>query len=636
MAELFLDFETRSRAELKRVGAYRYAEDPSTEALCASYALDDGPLRTWRPNDSGASREWLRMAADPHGPLVVAHNAEFEQLVLKHRFGLDLPASRFRCTAAQAARCGLPRSLDKAGVALGLQHQKDATGGHRLLGKLSKPRKGGDFWERGEASEDFDALEEYNAGDVLTMRDLRRVLPVLSDTEEALWDLTCRMNARGMAVDTEAVAKAKVWADADTARLAARWFELTGVPANSPKAAAALGMSSVAKVHVRHALKRRDLSPRLREALEVRKKLAKTSVRKLVAFQLQTCQDGRYRGGFVYAGAERTLRWSGRGVQPQNFPRGLGELTDIAFDALDLGLLDVLFGDILLTVSDMLKGFLVGVPSYLIGDYGQIEARGLAWLAGQQDLLLAFTAGEDIYCQMASAIYGHEVTKKDYDEQLHIAKRQLGKIAVLGCGYGLGGAKFQAQMDANFDVAISEEKAYEVVNTYRDRYPKIPAFWNRLQRFFEQAVAQRAASIGAPGWPFQAGVRTFGGKRFAFIMLPSGRPIYYFDPVSGEDGVSYFGRNVYAGGRWEQLRATYGGKLTENVVQAVSRDAMAEAMLRLDRAGFPIVGTVHDEIVVEAPADGLREFNDLMSRRPEWAQELPLVVESFASRRYRK
>jgi DNA polymerase len=657
VSELFLDFETRSCLDLKKVGAYRYAEDPSTEALMATFALDRNPLLFWA-RDAVNARDWWtpaeNMLRDPHGPLVVAHNAGFERLILKEKFGIDLPASRFRCTAAQAARMSLPRSLEAAGVALELEFKKDAAAGHRLITKLSKPRTRGaakgEFYEREDAPDDFDAMEDYNGGDVETMRELHYLLPQLTDREQALWELTERMNDRGMLVDLEAARRMEKLASAETAKLAARWVELVGLPPGSPKAAKALGLTSLAKVAVRHALKRTDLSPKLREALLLRQRIAKTSVKKLAAFFARTNLDSRVRGTLVYAGAERTARWSARGVQPHNFPRGLGPLTEDAFDALlaeeGLGGLGLAFDDVLRALSDMLKGLLVG--PFLVGDFGQIEARTLAVLAGQWDLVDAFEQGTDVYCAMASDIYGEPVTKSDYDEKLHIAKRQLGKVAVLGFGYGLGAMKFIEQMDKDFDVQLPAGVAFDAVEAYRSRYAEVPRFWNLIERLWRESVRRGSVRLGTANFPVFAGTQSFSGRPFAWLEMPNGERMWYYRPeadrrrmVKGYDDelyekveAAYFGRDLYTH-KW-QLTGTYGGKLTENYVQKTAREVLADAMLALDRAGFPLVLQVHDECVAEAPAAELEAFTRIMSARPAWLPRLPVVVESFAAGRYHK
>lgn len=646
MTLLYLDFETRSRADLRKVGAYRYAEDPSTEAILASWALDDGEVHEWQAENAGASAEWVNAARDP-AVTVVAHNAEFEKQILLRRFGVDVPARRMRCTAARAARCGLPRKLAQACEVLRVTEQKDARG-ERLIHKFSKPRRPSKenrdaYWTAETAPEDWDDFETYNEQDSRAMRDLHHALPDLSPAEQRAWEMTVQMNERGLLVDLAAIPAARGAAAAATEKLAARFEALTGCKPFSPKAREALGMESLDKAHVRHAL-RADLAPHVREALEIRKRIAKASVKKLAALERHVSLDGRLRGSLTYAGAERTQRWSGGGVQLHNLPRGLGEGTDLAFDALAAGALDALYDDPILTTSEMLKGFFIG--PFLIGDFAQVECRTEAWLARQLDLVDAFRSGADIYCAMASDIYGYPVSKKDFDESLRIAKRQLGKVAILGCGYGLGAAKFRKQLDEVFDVVIDEDLAERVVETYRARYPRIPAFWRLLERGFGHVVrnGSRRVQVG----PVFMGTAEHGGRPFAYIELPSGRPLWYAFPklalsdpelppcerkFLGEDSVSYLGRDLHTH-QWGRV-ATYGGKLTENVVQATSRDLLLDAMVRLEDAGFPLSLTVHDEVVAEE-ATGLDEFTRIMNATPPWAAGLPHAAECFATRRYRK
>jgi DNA polymerase len=648
MIPFFLDFETRSRLNLKQVGAYRYAEDPSTEVLRASWAGQHGGPFRWRPMDRGGGQEWLHYVDDP-AVTIVAHNAEFERLILAHKFGRKLAPSRFRCTAALCARYGLPRSLDLAGQALALEHLKDAAAGKRLINKLCKPRRSGEWWEEEDAPEDFEALEEYNEGDVLAMREIWEILPPLSDREQALWELTIRMNERGLPVDTEAMKLAQEVVLEEKARLSKEWERLVGCKVGSPLGAKYLGLPSLRKVEVRHALRRTDLTERQRYALEIRKMVARTSVQKLWRLERMVSTDGRYRGALIYSGAERTQRWSGSGVQAHNLPRGLGRDTDAAFRALTLHALAQTYDDSLRTVSEMLKGFFVG--PFVIGDLAQIEARVTAWYAGQTDLVDAFRAGAEIYCDMASDIYGVPVGKEDYDEELHIAKRQLGKIVILGAGYGLGGPTLVKQLDENFDVALHEDpvlarvRADDIIAIYRAKYRAIPKFWGNLEKFFRAAIRGNASRIRFPGGKLHAGVRTFHGRRFAYLELPNGRPIYYYQPVADEacgswpDGrpktqATYFGRNIYKGGKWERV-STYGGKLTENAVQAFSRDFLAAAVLEVDRAGGNPLLTVHDEIVAQPPLTPEDLFR-IMTQVPEWAEGLPLSAETYGATRYRK
>ena len=635
MRYFYLDFETRSAVDIRRVGTYRYAEDESTEVICASYAIDDGPVVLWR---AGEPPHWLRELERPD-TVVVAHNAEFEREILAHKMGLRLPPFKFRCTAAQAANCGLPRKLEHVGTIMQIEHLKKAEAGHRLVLKLSRPRRASkdnpdQFWRPETAPDDFAEFEDYNIGDVEAERELHQLLPLMSDREQTIWELTVSMNEDGIRLDDEALGWIERVAAEESARLAAEWVRLTGVPPGSKKAASVLGLKSLAKLAVRQALRRADLPPVVREALKVRQMLARTSLRKMPAMRAQVCRDGRLRGAMIYGGAERTLRWAGGGVQLHNFPKGMGEAQAEAYEALQAGVFDLIYEDVLRALSDILKGLLTG--PWLIGDFGQIEARNLAWLAGDKELLADFANGVDIYCGMASDIYGHTVVKGDKDPVLKVEKRQLGKMAILGCGYGMGAAKFKAQAEKDYDILLDDETAQRAVTGYRQRFPKVAGdrgLWNTLERGFRQAIGgARRIQVG----PVRMGAVDVHGRPFAYIELPSGRKLYYLRPEVTAGRITYEGRDLLTH-QWKRIES-YGGRITENVDQADARDIMADRMLALVRAGFRLAWTVHDEVVArdEGQKDALPEFERIMKTAPEWHEGIPLAVAAYSTWRYRK
>lgn len=289
------------------------------------------------------------------------------------------------------------------------------------------------------------------------------------------------------------------------------------------------------------------------------------------------------------------------------------------------------------TISNMLRGYIRAAPGkiLIVGDLSQIEARSLNWLAGQDDTIRLFATGGDPYCAMASRIYGHEVTKKDKD------KRFMGKQAVLGAGYGLGAHGFQFMLDETYDVQITEEFAKQVVAAYRAASPAVVKFWARLNDGFVHTVASKKERVRVTR-NITTGYFKHHGVPYAWIELPSKRRLYYAEPelVSTKKGpaVSYFGRDRFSKG-WSRVK-TYGGKISENITQAFSRDIIAHAMLRLDAAGFNLEGTVHDEVISEEDMEGYEEkekiFHDLMIEVPPWAEGLPLDCEVFSSVRYRK
>jgi DNA polymerase len=639
---IFLDFETFSEADLKAVGSFRYAEHPSTEVLCAAWVCDDYPRVVLEEGDHLP----LLLPAIHLGHQLVAHNVEFERNILRCKMGLDLPLDRFIDTAALAARMSLPRKLEELASFFGL----DATA--KLAADVAKkgdsvcrPRKPSKHdpstrWTPATKPEAFSALYARCKQDVEITREIFKKLLPLEPEERELWLLTLKMNERGILVDLDSIPEAKRVLDEDAAPLIEEFRQLTGRKVKSyTKVAEALGLPDVRKPTVRKALRDPKSSPRVKRALEIYQALSKSSVAKLDAMLDRAGSDNRVRGSFLYCGADKTGRWSANGLQPQNFKRGLGPETEVAFAALHSGCIDPVFTgadrpapDPPLTptgtISEMLRGFILG-PLF-VGDLAQIEARGVAWLADDHDQLNLFRAKGDPYCAMASVIYGREVTKKNKDE------RFMGKQAELGCGYGLGPKGFIRMLDEIYDVQIEEDFAKRVVAAYRRRHPKIVDLWDRLGKGFVYAVAKKVERVRVTRniW---MGVVTVGGVPYAYIELPSGRRLYYpkpeLDSTPRGPCVKFFGKDRYSGG-WAFVR-TYGGKVCENVTQAFSRDVIAGGILRVDAAGFPIVMTVHDEIVAEATGS-LEEFKRLIEICPPWAPGLPIEVDVFQTIRYRK
>lgn len=651
---LFLDFETRSEIDLPSVGSYVYAAHPSTEILCACYSINDGPARTLRG-------DFTDLIVDTSSDaVIVAHNVEFEKSILREKCGLDLPITRFIDTAAMAARMSLPRKLEEVAHFFELDTAAKDEGKKAIL-SLSKPRKptrnDASRWVTREARPDlYEKLEARCKQDVELTRTIYHRLVQMEESERKIWQVTIAMNERGLLIDRASIHVAHPLLEQEEAPLVAEFEATTGCKLKSyVRVAGFCGLPDVRKPTVRKALRGevpegcKPLNAVQRRALEIYQGLNKSSTAKLDAMLDRMNRDDRVRGSFIYCGAERTARWSANGIQPQNFPRGLGGETDLAFRWMaHHEMFRALFEGcprpspeppltVTSTVANVLRGFITAPPgkTLIVGDLSQIEARSLNWLAGQDDTVKLFATGGDPYCAMASVIYGKEITKKMKDE------RFMGKQAVLGAGYGLGAGGFQFMLDDTYDVQISEEFAETVVAAYRRASPRVVAFWSRLQDGFVHVVATKKERIRVTrniwmGWS------EIGGMRYAWIELPSGRKLYYGDPrlVSTKRGpsVEYFGRDRFSGG-WCHVR-TYGGKIAENVTQAFSRDVMAAGMLRLDAAGFALIGTVHDEAISEEDEVGAEEkskiFHDLMIASEPWNEGLPLDCEVFVSRRYRK
>lgn len=665
MSLLFLDFETRSEADLPSVGAYRYAADPTTEILCAAIAVDenDATLAAW---DQSGFEELIQDST------IVAHNAEFEKSIIRHCLGIDLRIDRFIDTAAMSARMSLPRKLEEVAKFFGLDTEaKDA--GKKAIQSLSKPRrptrKDPSKWVSREARPDlYAALEARCVQDVELTRQIYNLLVKMDESERQIWQVTIEMNERGLLIDRPSIELAHPILEREEAPLLVEFERLAGCKLKSyVKLAARCGLPDVGKSTVRKALRgetirweeeidgeKRSFStvvtdPEVKRILSIYQGLNKSSISKLDAMLDRMLADDRVRGSFTYCGAERTGRWSANGIQPQNFPRGLGEQADLVFKSMPQPeLLAALFEGcprpspeppltITSTISNALRGFIMAPPgkTLLVGDLSQIEARTLNWLAGQEDTVRLFATGGDPYCAMASKIYGREVTKKQKDE------RFMGKQAVLGAGYGLGPGGFQFMLDETYDVQVTEEFAKKVVYAYREASPKVVAFWERLEKGLVHVVAGKVAKVRVTRniW---MGVEEIGDVLYAWIQIPSGRKLYYAAPslTSGPRGpaVRYYGRDRFSKG-WTDVK-TYGGKIAENVTQALSRDVMAEAMLRLKASSFELIGTVHDEIICEEQEKGVEDlakaFHMIMVEIPTWAPGLPLEAEIFTSRRYRK
>jgi DNA polymerase len=606
-----------------------------------AYAKDDGEVNVWTPGQpipevilNGASTQQFR-----------AHNAQFERIIWREimlkRYGFPpITMQQWHCTAAECRAMGLPGGLDGAAKALGLEHQKDAVG-QRLMLRMSKPRTvqsdGTLTWWN--TPDRVAKLIDYCKQDVVVERAIAAKVQRLTDAERAVYLLDQKINDRGVQIDTRLIEAAIDVVDAANEKANADLSELTNGAVTSITKNADLsnwlGVDSVAKAHVRDLLEK-DLPPNVRRVLELRQEVSKSSVAKLVAFMECRCSDSRVRGLLMYHGAA-TGRWSGRLVQPQNFPRGDFKHTVIegAIPLVlnkDLEGIDALYGSVHSLISSMLRACFIAKPGHTLfsADYSAIEARVLAWLANEQDVLDVFRSGQDIYCHAATGIYNRPITPADKDE------RQIGKVAVLALGYQGGVRAFQS-MATMYGLVIPDEKADEIKVAWRKANARIVSWWAALENAALDAIHN---GVGvAPGVVF--GVE----DNWMWCQLPSGRKLWYANPrlVERETPWGALRTSVKCDGvnsvtkKFEPFDL-YGGLLAENIVQAVSRDLMASAMLRLEDAGYPIIMTVHDEVVAESSVESgtLAQFTDILCKLPSWAKGLPLTAEGWSGQRYRK
>jgi DNA polymerase len=635
--QISIDFETYSECDIKTAGGYNYAAHPSTEVICMAWAIDDEEPSLWTPGDPAPSRlyEALDGAAE-----IWAWNAAFERAVWhhqmhKHGWYCDIDPSQWNDTAALGATLALPRALGQCAEVLGLVEQKD-TRGRYLIQRLCKPYRG----ERRRDQHLLGELYAYCKQDVVTERAIKKYVQQykpMGEHERNVWLLDQAINWRGVGIDTTNVANALDLIIATAERLNASVVDLTdGALSGVGSRAQVMSwcrdqgyrLGGYDKNAVLSALADPALPANVRDVLKVRQTLGKASTSKYLAMQNLAGHDSRARGVFSYHGAQ-TGRWAGRGFQPQNLPRPAFDDADTCvklFEHRDPELLEMLYGDPMVALSSCLRSMIVPDAGnrLLVADFNAIEARVLAWLAGEQAPLDVFASGQCIYCHAATSIYGRTITKADKEE------RQIGKVAVLALGYQGGVGAFQT-MAAAYRVEIPDEMADDIKVKWRKANRNISRFWYALEEAAKNAVLHR-------GHAFEAGPITFKCHGdFLFAKLPSGRRLAYYKPVIGNSGLEFWGTDSRLGGRWAKL-TTYGGKLCENVTQAVSRDLLADAMLRVEAAGYPVVMSVHDEVVSEAPIGfgSLEEFERLMCVMPDWATGLPMAVEGFECERYRK
>jgi len=656
---LSIDFETASTCDLKKTGAAVYARHPDTFVLCMAYAFDDGPTEVWRIGDP---IPYEVLAHVRSRRTVRAWNAAFEyniwnQVFLK-QLGLpihvtrdyDLTPSMLEDTMIRAAYWGLPLSLDAAALAAGLDVVKDKEG-HSLMLRMCRPRTidkktGKKTWWHEDDPARYDRLVEYCRQDVMVERAVANTLLPLPAAEQALWELDQKMNNKGIPVDLKLVALLETIAASAVVAANKEMSRITGGRVNAVTSVGAMLPELKTHGYLGDDLRRGTVDARLadvacvgveREILQLRSDAARTSAAKLATMK-SAGPEGIIRGMLQFYGASRTGRWAGRLVQLQNLPRGviqnIAAAVKIVLGGASLEQVEALFGAGMGVVSSCLRACVyAGDGNELVSvDFSQIEARVLAWLAGQQDILDVFASGEDVYVQAAAGIYGVEVADVTKDQ------RQIGKVAVLALGYAGGVGAFQTMAGA-YGVQIEDDDAEAIKVAWRTKNHKIVDYWRDLDRAARNA-------IGKPSGKFAVGNVTFGmwGEHL-IVQLPSGRTLTYrnaqvrTDPHNPQySGVTYMGLDQYTR-KWTRLR-TYGGKFAENITQAVARDLMAYAMIKCDRAGHDLRLTVHDELIALAPTGQGQATCDaitkIMRDVPEWAHGLPQDADGWTGDRYKK
>lgn len=649
--QLNIDLETYSSVDLGAAGLWRYIESPDFEILLFAYSLDGQPVEVIDLAQGEVIPDWIIEALRDDGYTKRAYNATFEFGCLDKVYG-GLNPSQWRCTMFHGLYAGYTKGLEATGKALGLEDDKQKlTTGKALIRYFCvpcKPTKANGGRTRNLPKHDPDKwalFKEYNRQDVVAEREIEARLAhyVVPKFLQEQWETDLMINRRGVAVDMEFVSGAlKIDTEVREA-LTNEAIKLTGM--SNPNSVAQLKdwlaykdkvqADDLRKDTVSKLIDSNDLSDKSKRVLAIRQELGKTSTKKYRAIETCVCDDSRVRGLLMFYGANRTGRYAGRLVQVQNLPRTYTIAIDNARSLVKSGDtkgLKLVYGNVPDTLSQLIRtAFVASKGNVLIdADFSAIEARVLSWLAGEEWRLKAFEDGEDIYCATASRMFG--VPVKKHGENGHL--RQKGKISELALGYqGSTGALIT--MGA-LDMGLKEEELPDIVKKWREANPRIVQFWYDLDEALRTVVT-------SGGWESVGKVKLaleyddVNKRRVLSIFLPSGRKLYYIEP---EMGLNRFGSPsvTYAGvdqtnGRWVRLD-TYGGKICENITQAVSRDILAEAIERLEAAGFPIVFHVHDEVVIDRKRYGtdekmLADVVELMSKLPKWADGIPLTADGW-------
>lgn len=652
---LAIDLETYSDQDIK-YGVHRYVDTPNFEILLASWAVDDGPVeQADLVQGECIPGEVLAMLRDSRY-LKTAFNANFELACLQRVLGSDaVPEEQWECDSVLGLYNSYPTGLGVTAKALGLPQdkQKDARG-RRLITKFCKPhtpdKRGKTRFYPEDYPEDWEVFKEYNRQDVVTERAIREALvdnkpgPI----EHELWLCDRWINESGVRIDRELVRNAMDFNARHTEALKARAREITGL--SNPNSPAQLrswlgemlgrDVPSINAATVREMLKE-DIPKDVRELLTIRQGISKTSIAKYTAMAGTVCTDGRAHDLFQFYGAQRTGRWAGRNIQLQNLARNsakdLAAMRRVVKDG-DLASMELLY-DVPEALKQLVRTALIPADGcrFIVADFSAIEARVIAWLASETWEMEAFKEGKDVYCATASAMFGVPVVKHGINGEL----RQKGKVATLACGYG-GSVGALKAMGAD-KMGLTDEELQAIVNKWRKASPHIVAFWYDVE-----AAAMRVLHLEGPQTLTEYhNIKLYLHGTDLILELPSGRTLTYLRPVIdknrfGHDSIHYYGM-IQTTRQWGTLE-TYGGKLVENIVQAVARDCLGAAMLRIYRgfqAGanhYRIVAHIHDELVIECPKGegSLSDVVAIMCENEAWNEGLIMNADGFEAEYYQK
>lgn len=653
---LSIDIETKSSVDITKAGAYRYAQSEDFEILLFACKYDEEDVQLVDLTAGESIPEWILTALMNPNVIKHAYNAAFEWYCL-NTAGYRTPLEQWNCTMIHGLYCGYTAGLDATGKAIGLpQDKQKLSTGKALIRYFCTPCKptksnGGRSWNLPKhAPEKWELFREYCKQDVVTENEILKRLqafPVLEE-EQRLWRMDILMNAYGVRVDTNLIAGALAIDSHSTECLTAEAFRITGL--SNPNSATQLqqwlagkgvDIPNLQKATVEEYLQREDLPDDARKILEIRQQLGKTSIKKYVAMDTAKGADDRVRGLTQFYGANRTGRWAGRLVQLQNLPRNYLKTLDYArnlvkdknYDGIKL-----LYGNVPDTLSQLIRTAFI--PSdgnkFVVADFSAIEARVIAWLAGEQWVNEVFATHGKIYEATASQMF-HVPIEKIAKGNPEYSLRQKGKVATLALGYQGGTAALIAMGALN--MGLTEEELPDIVQRWRSANPRIRDLWYAVEQA-ALTTMQTAQPQGIYGLIFRYEGDLVCGQSFLTVQLPSGRKLFYPKPFLQENQFGKMAIHYYTVGqqtrKWE-VASTYGGKMTENIVQAIARDCLAETLKRIDRMGLQVVFHVHDEVIIDAPASiTVDEICDLMAEPIPWAPGLILKGAGFESDYYMK
>lgn len=642
MKQLFIDIETYSSEDIKTSGSYRYMESPDFEILLVAYAYDDEPVQIFSPSEGDLWPEQFRKDLTDPQVLKIAFNAQFEWNAFK-TWGFDLTREDWACAMVKSAYCGYPLSLDQVSKAMELGEKGKLSIGQALIRFFSKPDAKGQRRPASASLEKWELFKQYCINDVVSEREIWHRLEWMEfpSWEKTNYIIDQEMNSRGVLIDLD-FAKAAVDLDQETsARVIARLKEITGV--DNPNSLVQIKqwleehgtkMKELTKDSIREALT--TATGEIREVLESRLLISKSSIKKYIAMEnCLSLVDHRARGMFQFYGANRTGRWTSRMIQLQSLPQNHMPDLDLARSVIasrDFELANMLWPSIPNVLSELIRTAFIAPEGYTfaVADFSAIEARVISWVAQEEWRLEVFRTHGKIYEATASIMFNVPIESVKKGSEL----RQRGKTSELALGYN-GGVEALKRMDREKRIPVEEMP--ELIQMWRKANPSIVQLWKDVEKHAKHAIKDRK--------PSRLGCLTFDCRHDTFMIgLPSGRKLCYVKPGIGlnrwgNETITYYGISQESK-QWFPME-TYGGKLVENIVQAIARDALAYSLQRLYQEGFKnTVMLVHDEVIIEVPKAGaeqsLARIQEIMGEEVPWMQGLPLRADGYLTEYYKK